>query len=346
MLSQDLGCWIDAAFQARGWEDALDHTAKELGVRCLGLIWEDESLPKTSLSAGAPAWFADACREILRDRHAGSSGERLFDNGWKISWRRPNGGTPYYAALFALSDGAFESATFEAIAAVVRAAVIARARVTDIASASALKAAALDQSPWGAAIIDADLRVLELNESGAAIVRRADGFAVVQGRITCSRREDQAALTQAVAATLRVPPVGIGAIVRVSRPNGAQPYVVRPLGPRGNAAAAGRCLLMIVDPDEEAHSAQEIWRAMFDLTDCELVIADGLVAGRRINDIALQRGVSVETVRSQTKRLFERLNVSSQTQAAVLLSRAAPFRPERQAAVIPGPVRRRATVAS
>ena len=36
--------------------------------------------------------------------------------------------------------------------------------------------------------------------------------------------------------------------------------------------------------------------------------------------------VSIETVRTQTKRMFERLNVSSQAEAAARLSRTAPFR--------------------
>ncbi len=65
---------------------------------------------------------------------------------------------------------------------------------------------------------------------------------------------------------------------------------------------------------------------MFDLTDCEVIIAEGLVLGRRIHDIATQRGVSIETVRTQTKRMFERLNLSSQAKAAARLSRTAPFR--------------------
>ena len=84
--------------------------------------------------------------------------------------------------------------------------------------------------------------------------------------------------------------------------------------------------LMVADPDEAPSPGSEIWRAMFDLTECELIIAEGLVSGRRINDIATERGVSIETVRSQTKRMFERLNVSSQAEAAARLSRAAPFR--------------------
>jgi DNA-binding CsgD family transcriptional regulator len=324
MSSQGLGCWIDAAFQARGWEETLDLTAEDLGVCCLGLVWEDGASPTTSVSSGAPAWFADACQEILRDRHAAEGGERLLDGGWKLAWRRPAGSAPFYSALFALTRAPFDRAAFDAAAAVARSAVKARAQVSDMASNCALKAAALDQSRWGAAIVKADLSLLEMNESCAMMLRRADGFSLLQGRIACHRHGDQIELARQLAKPTTAPQGGFGAIVRVQRRNGAQPYVVRLLGAGGGATR----LLLIVDPDDAPHAAGDIWRAMFDLTECELLIAEGLVSGRRINDIALQRGVSVETVRSQTKRLFERLNVTSQTQAAVLLSRAAPFRTE------------------
>ena len=102
--------------------------------------------------------------------------------------------------------------------------------------------------------------------------------------------------------------------------------MVRLVASRGGAPALEHCLLMIADPDEAPSPGADIWRAMFDLTECELIIAEGLVSGRRINDIATERGVSIETVRSQTKRMFERLNVSSQAEAAARLSRTAPFR--------------------
>jgi len=147
---------------------------------------------------------------------------------------------------------------------------------------------------------------------------------VFQDKLLCREQADQAALVKAVNRALSGDP-GV-AIVKVHRARGAQPYVVRVVAPRGAPEARDHCLLMIVDPDEEPSPGCDIWRAMFDLTECELIIAEGLVSGRRINDIATTRGVSIETVRTQTKRMFERLNVSSQVEAAARLSRTAPFR--------------------
>lgn len=330
---QDFGCWIDAAFAEGHWDAALDQSKRALGARFTALarrIGASQTLAAVT-STGAPASFAGACAQIANDPRAPLAGEAAFDQRSTLFWSRMRGEIGeegYLAAFFAVIENPRDRTSFDAIAAVVRSAVLAHARVAKLTSASALKDIALDQSPWGTAIIDHGLAVHEMNEACDGVLKRADGLSLLGGRLLCRRGEDQAALARAVAGAVNVSPTAAaGAVVCIRRASGAPPYVARPLGPKADAMASGKCLLMIVDPDQAPRSAEEIWRAMFDLTECELIIAEGLVSGRRINDIADQRGVSVETVRSQTKSMFERLQVTSQTQAAVLLSSSAPFRP-------------------
>ena len=173
-------------------------------------------------------------------------------------------------------------------------------------------------------VVDRQFRIAESNEAFGALVSRADGLSVCQEKLICREPNDQAALATAISHALSGELNA--AVLKIHRAQGAQPYVLRLVAPRGGANARDHCLLMIVDPDEAPSPGSDIWRAMFDLTECELIIAEGLVSGRRINEIANERGVSIETVRSQTKRMFERLNVSSQAEAAARLSRTAPFR--------------------
>lgn len=331
MLVQDFGCWIDAAFTDSRWEQALDQSLRALEARYTALARRPSAglAMSTTTSTGAPGGFAAICTEIANDPRAVVSGERPFDNRAVLLWHRIRGEMReegYVAVFFAVTTAPADRGAFDAVVSVVTSAVTAHARVTKLASASALKDIALDQSPWGAAIIDHNLVVHEMNEACDAIIKRADGLSLLGGRLVCRRSEDQAALARTVAATVNTSATE-GGVICVHRTSGAQPYVARPLGARAAARTSGKCLLMIVDPDQGPRSAEEIWRAMFDLTECELIIAEGLVSGRKITDIAVQRGVSVETVRTQTKRMFERLHVSSQTQAAVLLSQSAPFRP-------------------
>jgi DNA-binding NarL/FixJ family response regulator len=334
-----LGHWLDAAIQPCDWEKALAASAAALGAKAMCLAWRDSSAGSVAFcdENGAPPEFAQACREITLDPNADLEGERRFDGALKIVWilsHRDCRHGQRYVALFALvRDGPFDHAEFAAIAAVAQSAVAARGRVEVLRAASALKAAALDQLPCGVAIIDGQMRVEEMNEACRAILRRSDGLSLHQDRLACRGAHDQAALARVVNDTL----MGLagGAVVRVARAGGDKPYVIRAITSRSGRKTS--CVLMIVDPDEGPPPGSEIWRMMFDLTDCEVIIAEGLVCGRKINDIALQRGVSVETVRTQIKRMFERLHVSSQAEAAVRLSRAAPFRPlggERRAADI------------
>jgi hypothetical protein len=132
--------------------------------------------------------------------------------------------------------------------------------------------------PFGVAIVDAQIRAAEMNETCRGLIARADGLSFVQGRLLCRDRADQTALTRAVSGALRgeaSPP-----IVRIVRSGGAEPYVVRAVSAERGEKASPQCLLMIVDPDGGPPLASDLWRAMFDLTDCELIIAEGIVAGR------------------------------------------------------------------
>lgn len=332
MLAKHLGLghWLDAAIQPCDWEKALSASAAALGAKAMCLAWRDSPTGSVAFCDGndAPPEFTQACRETALDPQAELEGEARFDGDSKIVWilshRDCRHGQRYVALFALLGDGLFDHAEFAAVAGVAQSAVAARGRVEMLRAASALKAAALDQLPCGVAIIDPQMRVEEMNEACRAILRRADGLSLHQDRLACRGAHDQAALARVVNDTLMG--VAGGAIVRVARVGGDKPYVIRAITSRSDRKTS--CLLMIVDPDEGPPPGSEIWRVMFDLTDCELIIAEGLVCGRKINDIAMQRGVSVETVRTQIKRMFERLHVSSQAEAAVRLSRAAPFRPQ------------------
>lgn len=333
MLAKHIGLsrWFDGAIQQCGWEAALSASAETLGASAMCLAWRDGASETVSFcnDDGAPPGFAIACKQIVLDPNVELEGEHSL--GWpqsKIVWISSHRDCRFgqrYVALFALvDDRSFDHAEFKAIAAVAQTAVAARGRVEVLRAASALKAAALDQLPCGVAIIDAQMRMDEMNEACRSILQRADGLSLHQDRLTCRGARDQAELARVIKETLAGE--ADGAVVRIARAGGAKPYVIRAVTSRAGGKAS--CVLMIVDPDEGPPPGSEIWRVMFDLTDCELIIAEGLVCGRRINDIAQQRGVSVETVRTQIKRMFERLHVSSQAEAAVRLSRAAPFRPQ------------------
>jgi DNA-binding NarL/FixJ family response regulator len=320
---------MDVALQSGDWSRALEASCRFIGADATGMAWQARSDDPIQFctSPAATGEFAGYCSEILR---APTPVGEVDRDGATLRWMTRRQGVSLdqrLFALFALGPGPLDRVAFDCVATVAGAAVSAKQRLDATRCVSALKSEALDELPVGVAIVDAALTVHEANEACRAILRRCDGLSISQGKLACRARKDQLALTRAAADALSGSSIR-DTVVRVSRAGGVQPYVVRPIGPKDTAAPRTSCLLMIVDPDSSIPSAARIWRAMFDLTDCELIIAEGMVAGRRITQIASERGVSVETVRSQTKRMFERLNVSSQAAATARLSRTAPFRAE------------------
>ena len=318
-----LSGWMQAV-QDGDWRQPLRESVRALNGASGLISWRGEGA-STPMRLGlcGPAEFAQFCDEVLSEACTEVFSHSKGDQG-RLSWThvRLDGETPGELGLFVLSDAPVDPAHMREIALVAAIAVATRARVGQVRATSELKTAAFDQLPFGTVIVDRQVRIAERNEAFAALLGRGDGLSAIQGKLVCHEPSDQAALVGAVARALDGELNA--ALLKVQRSKGAQPYVVRLVASR--AGALEHCLLMIADPDEVPSTGSEIWRAMFDLTECELIIAEGLVSGRRINDIATERGVSIETVRSQTKRMFERLNVSSQAEAAARLSRTAPFR--------------------
>ena len=320
-----LGGWMQAV-QDGNWIQPLGDSVRALNAGSGLVSWTgDGATAPTRLALRGTAEFARFCDEVLSQACTEVFSHSKANQG-QLTWThvRLDGEASGELGFFVLSEAPIDSAHLREIALVAAMAVATRARVRQMHATSELKTAAFDQLPFGTVIVDRQIRIAERNEAFGALVARGDGFSVCQGRLVCRDPSDQAALATAVSRALDGELNA--ALLKVQRTMGAQPYVMRLVASRGEARALEHCLLMIADPDEAPSPGADIWRAMFDLTECELIIAEGLVSGRRINDIATERGVSIETVRSQTKRMFERLNVSSQAEAAARLSRTAPFR--------------------
>lgn len=317
--------WMEAAVSGGDWSEPLRLSAKLLEARSVISLWHDLAGGGATLSASPEALpeFVRLCTEVPADERAGAMQR---DGVGHVAWLqvRAEGECENELTLFVLADAATDILLLREIASVSARAMATKARLKSVSATSALKTAAFDQLPFGMVIVDKNIQIAERNEACGALLARADGLSSSQEKLFCREQTDQVALMSAIERALSGDLDA--AVLKVHRACGAQPYVVRVVAPRGETGVRDHCLLMIVDPDDEPAPGSEIWRAMFDLTDCELIIAEGLVSGRRITEIANQRGVSIETVRSQTKRMFERLNVSSQAEAAARLSRSAPFK--------------------
>ncbi len=82
--------------------------------------------------------------------------------------------------------------------------------------------------------------------------------------------------------------------------------------------------LFLIDPDCSRIISIAGLTHIFQLTNAEHAVASSLVNGASVNEIAEQRGASVETVRSQLKKVFLKTGTSSQLDLMRLAVKASP----------------------
>jgi len=97
--------------------------------------------------------------------------------------------------------------------------------------------------------------------------------------------------------------------IRLNSPDNQQTLVV------GCNPVAGQPLVMVtlVDPKQVHGPCAARLRSLFGLTDTESKVAALMAAGFDYREIAAQRELSVQTVRSYTKSIFRKLGVKSRT---------------------------------
>lgn len=291
---EELDCWMEAGLRGGDWRAPLDLSARMLGVEALVMICEDRASQTMTASVGSDASidFVLRCRELAGQREPQA---RYAPRLGCITWVSANTGPAerrITVTIFALCQRQPETALLQSVARMAACSVGVKARLDALQAASALKMAAFDQLPFGVAIVDGHGRAVEMNETCRSMIARGDGLTFTEGRLVCRDRAGHAALARAVSAALKGD--AGPAIVRVVRSGDADPYVVRAIRSGRNGGA--KCLLMIVDPDGGPPLGSDLWRAMFDLTDGELILAKSIVAGR--SDIACQHRAPMEPPRA------------------------------------------------
>ena len=82
-------------------------------------------------------------------------------------------------------------------------------------------------------------------------------------------------------------------------------------------------LLMITTVSSERAPSLNLMRSLFDLTAAEARVAQGIAAGKTLEDLAQAGGVSINTVRNQLRRVLEKTGCARQAELAALLSSVA-----------------------
>lgn len=165
--------------------------------------------------------------------------------------------------------------------------------------------------------VDRNLRVVALSAAAERLLEKRDGVGLRNQRIALPVAIE-AQLKMAVAATMDRTSQAPTALL-CPRPSGRRPYRFRVL-PAGFDGGSG-ALLRIDDPDETpGPDWQSALRDSYGFSSMEADLAARLHAEHSLDEIAAQRGVTRETLRTQLKALFHKTGVTRQSALIKLLA--------------------------
>jgi DNA-binding CsgD family transcriptional regulator/PAS domain-containing protein len=186
---------------------------------------------------------------------------------------------------------------------------------------AALASRALDQLPTGVILTDADGQVIEINKTAERMMEADDGLAVHQGRIRAGRVFETTQLRRMIAAAATSNGLSPAEDrMLVGRRAGFRPYVVAvtrfaAVGPERNGRLV---MLLIADPDRHTPAERDLM-ACFGLSHAEARLATALMSGRRLGDIATDRGLRITTLRTQLSAVLRKVGAKRQADLIGLL---------------------------
>jgi len=179
----------------------------------------------------------------------------------------------------------------------------------------------------GAALLGSDKRVLHLNERARGYL--GTGLAVRGGCLCATDKVSdaalQATLDRHLSKSSAPPKRGQRDALGVRREE-RRPLILRVIPVEAEARASfedAALLLVIVDPEDCPEPSDGMLQQVFGLTKSEAKVANRLLCGDALADIAKAHDVEVGTIRSQVKSIFAKTQTSKQSELVALMTRLA-----------------------
>jgi DNA-binding CsgD family transcriptional regulator len=212
----------------------------------------------------------------------------------------------------------------------LRRATLLHGEVASLRSQLAAFSGHLDRYPQAFLLIDPDCRVLYQNSAGREINAQGDGLSVEAGRLLVGLSHQNTAMRSAVREIASNHEASLHRL-EIRRPSGKRPYRLVllplldsgavPLGVVPPVAAA-----LIIDPDSTPRTDPAMLRELFSLTPAEARVTGLLVGGYSLEEAASELFVSIETVRTHTRRVLSKTATKRQGELISLVLRSIPFR--------------------
>lgn len=202
-------------------------------------------------------------------------------------------------------------------------------RWAELQQAEHAATAAIEHSPTGYVFLDGHGTILRANDRAEQVLRAGDGLVSRAGRLAARAPDDDRALQKAIGVAAQTALAGgtiPGRTIAIRRGPAQPPYVVAfmPVSAAGSLfnRHGAAVLALVSDPAWTPELPARRLQRAFGWTEAEAEVAREIASGARLRDVADHRGVGIETVRTQLKRVFRKSGVSSQAELVRLLANA------------------------
>ncbi|MBD8874021.1 helix-turn-helix transcriptional regulator [Rhodanobacter sp. DHB23] len=184
-----------------------------------------------------------------------------------------------------------------------------------------------DTNPAAIFILTADGTVRHCNAAAESLARVGDGLMVRQGRLVPGKASSSHELERLigsaamVCSTAVLPPSSHALLLH--RASGKRPLqvVASPLPEDQRVDSGGEVLLVATDPEAITTFPDDLLRQFYGLTAAEIEVANGLLLGYAVEEIACLRRVSAGTVRQQIKSMLAKTDTRRQADMVRLFMR-------------------------
>jgi DNA-binding CsgD family transcriptional regulator len=185
-------------------------------------------------------------------------------------------------------------------------------------------------------VVDAEARILHMSQADDAMLRQGDPLRSVSGRLAAAGHAQTASLVRLIKQATGQQGVARGGSMIVdgspmmhhgthhgthhpTRPG----LTVMPLSrrmTRFDTPEIPLALVTISSPEKHARPNRQL-REMFGLTAAEAELAAAVAAGKRLDDIAEERGVRITTVRTQMRSIYSKTGTNRQAELVQMIAR-------------------------
>ena len=177
----------------------------------------------------------------------------------------------------------------------------------------------LDRFPSGVMLLDKDARVVLRNRSADLILSLEDGLHLEGGRPHLVDAQQDRGFQQLLLEAAQQRAVrgrSHGRTLSIVRPSGRRSFasMIGPLlaPPPGTNLREAAAILFVTDPDGSQISTTEVLQGLYELTPAEAELLRLLAEGRSLEEVARQRGITMNTARGQLKQVFAKTDTRRQ----------------------------------